>query len=455
MTADRRPLALVLVAHAVSVTGNALTLIAVPWFVLQTSGSAARAGLVAFCAALPVVVSAVFGGPIVDRLGRRRASVVSDAVCGVAIGVIPLLQHAGVLRFWHLCALMALSGLFHAPGETARGVLLPDLAERAGTTTARAASLHDGMSHGARMLGAAAGGVLIALLGAETVLLLDAATFAASALLVATGLRALPVAAPCRVAAPGPSGSPRPRRAYRAELREGCSYVLRTPLVMSITLMVMATNGLSQAWGSVLLPVHAGRALGGAGELGLLVSLAGGGALAGALLYGAFGHRLPRWPVFTVCFLLAGAPRFVTAALSDGFAALAAVMALSGLAAGALNPILFTVLFETVPEPLRSRVLGVTTAGVLTATPLGGLAAGLAVEGIGLVPALLTAGGLHLAATLSPLVFPVWRTMDRPADVTAGEGGARDGVSAPGAAGAAPSRTPRSRRGVHRPGPGR
>ncbi|HEX5565521.1 MAG TPA: MFS transporter [Streptomyces sp.] len=441
-TADRRPLTLVLTAHAVSVTGNALTFIAVPWFVLQTTGSAARAGLVAFCAMLPVVVSAVVGGPVIDWFGRRRTSVTSDAVCAAAIGLIPLLHHAGALRFWHLCALMAVSGLFHAPGETSRGVLLPHLAERAGTTITRAASLYDGVSRGARMLGAAAGGVLIALLGAETVLLADAATFAASALLVAFGLRSLPAAAPRRAAPSAPSPSP---RTYRAELREGYAFVLRTPLALAVILMIMATNGLDQSWSSVLLPVYADRELGGAGQLGLLVSLMGGGALAGALLYGAFGHRLPRWPVFTVCFLLTGVPRYVTAAFTDGFTALAVVMVLSGLAAGALNPILSTLMFEIVPDALRSRVLSVTTAGALMVTPLGGLVAGIAVEEIGLVPTLLAVGGLYFLTTLSPLVFPVWRTMDRTADgpgdgesEDGGDGSGDGGVSSPEAAGAAP-----------------
>ncbi|PJE93782.1 MFS transporter [Streptomyces carminius] len=434
-SADRRPLTFLLAAHAVSVAGNSLTLIAVPWFVLQTTGSAARAGLVAFCATLPVVVSALVGGPVIDRLGRLRASVVSDTVCGAAVGTVPLLHHTGALEFWHLCALMAVGGLFHAPGETARTVLLPDLAERAGTALSRAASLHDGVSRGARMLGAAAGGVLIALLGAETVLLVDAATFAGSALLIAAGLRALPAAAPRRAAPSGTRRSRRTYRAYRAELREGYAHVLHTPLLLAVVLMVTVTNGLDQAWGSVLLPVHADRTLGGAGELGLLVALSGGGALTGALLYGAFGHRLPRRPVFTVCFLIAGAPKFTVAALTDGFAALAPVLVLSGLAAGALNPILTTVLFETVPEALRSRVLSVTTAGVLTVLPLGGLAAGAAVEGAGLVPALLVTGGLYLAATLSPLVLPVWRAMDRPVE----RGRGKTGVSAPGGAGAGPT----------------
>ncbi|GDY43115.1 hypothetical protein SANT12839_039970 [Streptomyces antimycoticus] len=149
---------LVLAANTVSIAGNSLTLIAVPWFVLETTGSAAKAGFVSFCATLPVVVSAVIGGPVIDRVGRRRVSIASDALCGVAVATIPVLHFAGLLRFWQLCALMAFCGLLHAPGETARQVLVPALAERAGTTLSRAASFYDGASRGARMLGAAVGG---------------------------------------------------------------------------------------------------------------------------------------------------------------------------------------------------------------------------------------------------------------------------------------------------------
>ncbi len=161
-------------------------------------GKPRQTGLVAFCAALPVLVSALAGGPVIDRLGRRRVSVASDLVCGLALAAIPLLHHAGALRFWMLCALMAVNGLCHAPGEMARHVLVPDLAGRAGTSLTRAASLYDAVSRGARMTGAAVAGLLVAFLGADTVLLLDSATFALSALLVLAGLRGVPAAEPVR-----------------------------------------------------------------------------------------------------------------------------------------------------------------------------------------------------------------------------------------------------------------
>ncbi|MFI2366858.1 MFS transporter [Streptomyces sp. NPDC018833] len=397
-----------------SISGNSLTLIGVPWFALETTGSPAKAGLVAFCATLPVVVSAITGGPVIDRIGRRRVSVVTDLVCAASLAAIPLLHHAGALRFWMLCALVAVTGLFHAPGETARHILVPDLAERAGTSLARAASLFDAVSRGARMAGAALAGVLIALVGAEAVLPVDAATFCGSALLVSVGLRGLRAAEPERDV---------PRislAAYRGELREGYAFLLRSRLLLGAVLMVMLTNGLDQGWSSVLLPVHARENLGGARDLGLLVAVFGGCALLGALLYAAVGHRFPRRVLFTVAFILCGLPRFVVAALVDGTAPLVGTMAVGGLGAGMLNPILTTMMYERIPDGLRSRVASTTTAGVLMTTPLGGLAAGYLIERSGLVATLLVLGGLYFLATLAPAVFPSWRELNAGADGSQG-----------------------------------
>ncbi|MER0446039.1 MFS transporter [Streptomyces sp. Edi4] len=418
---DRRPLTAVLTANAVSATGSSLTLIGVPWFVLQTTGSAGRAGVVAFCATLPIVVSALAGGPVIDRVGRRRVSVGSDVVCGLAVAAIPLLHQAGLLAFWLLCVLMALGGLAHTPGATARAVLLPDLARRSGLTLARAASAYDAVARGARMTGAALAGVLIALTGAGNVLLIDGATFAVSALLVAAGLRGLPEARPRR----GPA--PVTVRTYKAELREGYAHLARTRLLLAVVAMVMLMNGTDQGWNAVLLPVHAERYLGGASQLGLLTALFGAGGLAGALLYGLVGHRFSRRTVFSVCVLLCGAPRYAVAALTHTTLPLAVTMVVAGLAGGTLNPILTTVIYERVPDALRSRVSGVLTAGCELAMPLGGIAAGLLVESAGPHGALLVVGGVYLLATLSPLVFPAWRGL------ATGPGGA--GEAGAGAAG--------------------
>ncbi|MER5742495.1 MFS transporter [Streptomyces sp. NPDC002225] len=421
----RVPLVAVLTANSISTAGTSLTAIGVPWFVLETTGSAGRAGVVAFCATLPIALSALIGGPVIDRIGRRRVSVGSDLACGLAVAAVPLLYHAGALAFWMLCALMATVGLLHTPGSTARYVLVPDIAAHAGTTLARAASLFDAVSRGARMAGAALAGVLIAAAGAENVLLLDAGTFLTSALLVSVGLRGVAAAAPGRTATPVSA------RAYGTELREGFSYLTGHRLLLAVVVTVLFVNGADQGWNAVLLPVHASAELGGATDIGLLAALYGAGGLAGALLYGAVGHRFSRRTVFTLCLLLCGAPRYTVAALTGTTTPLAVTMALSGIAGGMLNPILTTVIYTAVPDALRSRVSGVLTAGGELAMPVGGLAAGLLVEAAGADGALLAMGGVYLLAALGPLVFPAWRDMDGAGRGKAEEGDGGGGVPPP------------------------
>ncbi|MEU6852030.1 MFS transporter [Actinacidiphila alni] len=399
---DRRPLGVLLAANVVSITGNMLTVVAVPWFVLETTGSAARAGLVAFAATVPVVIAAILGGPLIDRLGYTVTSVVSDVVCGLAMAAVPLLHLTVGLRYWELLALVGVSGLFHAPGETAREVLMPRLAGRAGTTIARASSAYESASRGARMLGAPLAGVLISVMGATNALLIDAVTFAVSAVLVGAGVRDRAPGEPAP-AASGRSGS------YRAELREGFAYLVAARLLFAIVAMVMVTNALDQAWSAVLLPVDAREHLGGSVSIGLVAGTFGGGALIGSLLYGVVGHRLPQRGLFIGAFLLCGFPRTAVAAFVPGLTPLIVTCAVCGLAGGVLNPMIGTEMVRLVPERLRSRVFGAVTSGVLVAVPLGGLLGGYLVQYGGLRVAMATVSAVYLVTTLSPLVLPAFR----------------------------------------------
>lgn len=110
-----------------SVTGSQLTLIALPWFVLQTTGSATQTGLAGAFMSLPQFVSGVLGGAFVDRFGYRRVSIVADLVSGFGISLVPLLFATVGLPFWQLLALVFVGALLAVPGLTARRSLLPDL----------------------------------------------------------------------------------------------------------------------------------------------------------------------------------------------------------------------------------------------------------------------------------------------------------------------------------------
>ncbi|MFF7153760.1 MFS transporter [Streptomyces sp. NPDC008139] len=425
---DRRPLGVLLAANVVSIAGNMLTVVAVPWFVLETTGSPARAGLVAFAATLPVVLAAILGGPLIDRLGYAVTSVVSDVVCAAAMAAVPLLHLTVGLRYWELLALVGVSGLFHAPGETAREVLMPRLAERADTTVARASSAYEGASRGARMLGAPLAGVLISVMGATNTLLVDAATFAVSAVLIGIGVRdRTPAEAARKRAAKGASkesasGAP---GGYRAELREGFAYLVAARLLFAIVVMVMVTNALDQAWSAVLLPVDAREHLGGSVSVGLVAGTFGGGALIGSLTYGVVGHRVSQRGLYIGAFLIGGFPRTAVAAFVPGLTPLLVTCAVCGLAAGVLNPMIGTEMVRLVPERLRSRVFGAVTSGVLVAVPLGGLLGGFLVQYAGLRTAMATVSAVYLLTTLSPLVLPAFRHWnDEPGDVPAVSPGA-------------------------------
>ena len=184
MSHHRLPLFALLAANAVSMVGNVLATVAIPWFVLETSGSAAKTGLVGFFTILPVVLAGLLGGELIDRLGYRRTSILADLASGASVALIPLLHATLGLQFWNLIILVFLGALLDAPGGTARSALVPDLAAQAGMPIERASSAAQVIERGSRLVGAPLAGVLIGVMGTANVLWLDAVSFLVSAPLV-------------------------------------------------------------------------------------------------------------------------------------------------------------------------------------------------------------------------------------------------------------------------------
>ncbi|HET8643623.1 MAG TPA: MFS transporter [Pseudonocardiaceae bacterium] len=396
---SRLPLYGLLVATALSATGTAITLVVVPWFVLETTGSAVSAGVVAACELVPLTIASLVAGPAIERLGRRRAAVLSDLGSAAAFGAIPLVHATVGLEFWQLCALVAAGGLARAPAGTARRVLLPALADLAGTRLERASSAFGGVWQAGRLLGGPAGGVLIAWVGPTGGLVVTAAGFTLAAALIATLV-------------PG-SRSARTGAGYLRDLRDGLAYVRADRLVLALVAMAAVTNLLDLSFSAVLLPVYAIEVLGSSFGLGAVFGAMGVGALFGAAIFGAIGHRLAPRRTLGVAFVLMGAPRFGLLAATDDLRLVLAGVFLCGVAAGTIDPLIATVLVRRVPEELQARVFGVLTAAVLTVMPVGALLGGSLVEAVGLRPALLGGAACYLLVTLSPFVFRTWRALDR------------------------------------------
>jgi len=165
-----------------------MTITAGPWFVLQITGSAAKTGLVSAALVLGSVVPAIIGGPVVDRIGPKRASIAADVTSAVIVGSIPTLQLLGILRFWELLVLVFLLSSVNTLGDTARYALVPGLARKAGMSRERANAADRSVVRVGALVGPVLGGILIGLVGAPNVLFVDAVTFSILAALVALGV---------------------------------------------------------------------------------------------------------------------------------------------------------------------------------------------------------------------------------------------------------------------------
>ncbi len=409
----RLPLLALLIANAVSSVGTMLTVVALPWFVLETTGSAARAGLTGFFVVLPGFLAGIFGGVVVDRLGFKRVSVLADLISGVAIALVPLLYRTGALAFWQLLILVFVGNLLEIPAVTARRSLLPELATLADTRLERVNAAYEGNQQLALLVGAPLAGVLVAWRGAANVLWLDAATFVFSALVIAVIVPAL------GARATGPSGR------YLGEVAAGIRFLRADPTLLALAV----TLGLSNLFGNpifaVVMPVYARAVFGSASTLGLVLGVFGAGQLVGTLAYGGIGHRLPRPVAWLIPFLTFPAIYWILL-VQPPLMVLVVVFAVVGLLEGPLNPLAVTIRHERIPLELRGRVFATFSAIAVVAAPVGIVSAGVLIETLGFRSTVLGfAAGAQLLG-IGMLFVPALRHLDpapaRSHDITASLG---------------------------------
>ena len=400
--ASRRSLHGLLTASVISVAGTRISAIAVPWFVLTTTGSAAQTGLVVLFELTPYVLVKALGGPLIDRRGPRVVSVTADVVSAVVAGLIPLLFATGQLTLPVLLGLVAVLGCARGPGDAAKASLVPAVADTTGLPLERITGLEGTANRTASIIAPGLAGVLIAAVGPASAVLADAASFAVAALLIGT-------TAPRHT----PPHEEVSEAAYLHRLRQGWDFLRTEPLLRAAIAMVTVTNLLDAAYSTVLLPVWVRDHGHGPELIGLLGSTFGVTATVGSLLATAWSARLPRRLTYLLGFTLAGAPRFVALALGAPVGVLLGVGAVAGLGAGFINPVLGAIMFERIPRHLVGRVGSLSDAVCWAGIPLGGVSAGAAIALVGLAPALLVAGGLYFLTTLLPGLRPEWAEMDR------------------------------------------
>jgi MFS family permease len=404
---NRAPLAAFLVANVVSICGTRVSAIAIPWFVLITTGSPVKTGLVAMAEMAPLVVVKAMGGPLIDKVGARRVSVVADIASTAVVALVPLLHTMGFLHFPTLLVLVAIAGSLRGPGDAAKATLIPDIARAARVPLERVTGLESTTERLAGFFAFALAGGLITLVGSVSALWIDAASFGVCAALIARWIPAYATQAP------------KADEGYGRRLREGWTFLRTDRLLLPLVVMIAVTNLLDSATSTVLLPVWIKEHGYGPGHTSLILTSFAVTATLFALLASAIGDRIPRKLVFTVAFLIAGAPRFVAMATDAPVWALMAVYAVSGVGAGFINPVLGAIQIERIPSYLLGRVNSLSNAACWTGVPLGGVVAGAAVTVVGLAPALLAGGAIYLIATMSPVLIgrhEKWRATPGPTD---------------------------------------
>ncbi|MET9022769.1 MFS transporter [Actinopolymorpha sp. NPDC004070] len=426
---SRRGLIGLLTSQAISLTGTRISAIALPWFVLVSTGSATRTGMVAFCEMAPYVVVKALTGPLVDRLGPRRVNVTGDLASAAVVGAIPLLHTLGLLHFGVLLALVALLGALRGPADSAKEVLIPDIVADAQVPTERVTGLTGTIERLASTIGPAVAGAIVGLIGPLSALVLDSVSFALSAVIIAT-------TAPRRhVTEEGHEEES--VDGYVHQLREGFDYLRRERLLRSIIGMVAVTNLLDAAMFAVLVPVWARDSGRGPAAVGLVAAVMSAFAVGGSLLAATFAHRLPRRTVYLLGYFIAGAPRFVALALGAPIWLVLGVHAVAGFGSGFLNPIIGAVVLERIPRRLLGRVNALADAVCWAGIPFGGVLGGALIGLVGLSPVMLVFGGIYFLATTLPGLRPEWHELDR--DRSAATTGQAEADRSPAAVGPGPA----------------
>jgi MFS family permease len=406
----RAPFVALLSSYVISVAGTSMSAIAIPWLVLTTTGSPAKTGLVGFATMAPYVAAQALAGPLVDRAGLRRSFVWGNGVAAVLVGAIPVMYAAGSLTLPVLLALVALAGLVRGAADCANSALVPATAGVGDIALERAAGLNSAANRTALLLGAPLAGVLVTIAGSPAVVAIDAATFAVAALMGAIWVRV--AEQPSTMASAEPA-----LRRYWHDLAAGLHFIRGDRLLLGIITMAAVTNLLDQGLAEVMLPVWVREEIGSASALGIIGGVGGLGSVLGNLLGAWLGPRLSRRTLYTVGYLVGGAPRFIVLALASTLSPVLAVFLISDIFGGSLNPVIGATSYERIPEELRARVLGAIRASAWIGTPFGALLGGYAVEALGISTALLGFGAAYLLTTLAPFVFPSWRQMRRPRPV--------------------------------------
>lgn len=410
----RVPLLLILFAALMAGAGNGISIVAFPWLVLQRNGSALDASIVAMAGTLPLLAATLIAGAAVDYLGRRRVSMIADALSALSVAAVPVLAlvfGVDVINVGVLAALAALGAFFDPAGMTARETMLPEAAQRAGWTLDHANSVFEAIFNLAYIVGPGIGGLLIATLGGIDTMWVTAAAFVLS--ILAIGVLRLEGA-----------GRPDPTAmsdGVWAGILEGLRFVWHNKVLRTLAFIDLAATGLYMPMESVLFPKYFTDRDEPA-QLGWVLMALSIGGLVGALGYAVMSRYMKRRTVMLAAVLTLGVAMTVIAFLPP-LPVILVLCAMVGFVYGPIAPIYNYVMQTRAPQHLRGRVVGVMGSLAYAAGPLGLILAGPLADAAGLHATFLALSLPMLALGVVAVFLPALRELDRPEPIpTPGSG---------------------------------
>ncbi len=400
--------------QSISLIGTWMQQVAMIWLVYRLTNSPLLLGLVGFCSQIPSFFLAPVAGVFTDRWSLHRTILATQGLAMLQAAILFVLTWTSVVAVWHVLLLGVFMGLVNAFDIPARQAFLIQMVEgREGL--AGAIGLNSSMFNGARMVGPAIAGFLIAAVGEATCFLLNALSYVA----VLAGLLAMRLP-------PRPPAKP-PKHPLH-ELREGFLYAFGFPPIREILLLLAVVN-LAAMPLTVLLPVFATEVLhGGPDTLGLLTSSLGTGALMGALVLASrktvlgLGRQIA-WASGAVGLGL------IVFSFSGVLWQSMLLLVITGFALMMETAASNTILQTIVDDDKRGRVMSFYAMAFLGVAPVGSLLAGGLASRLGVPHVVQLAGAMCAVASLvfalrlpalRKFIRPIYRRMGILPDLTSG-----------------------------------
>ncbi len=405
------------IGEGISLLGDQFYLIALPWLVLQLTGSAFALGTILALASIPRAVFMLVGGAYVDRYSPRAVMLASNSGRLVLVALLSALVLAGNIRIELLYVLALAFGLadaFYYPAQTA---IVPQVLSKDQLQAGNA--LVQGMVQLSVFLGPVLAGVLIALLGHGSIAngVTDTQgigiAFAVDALSFVASLVTLLM---MRILGGGKPASE--QQNVIASIKEGFAYVWGRRVLRLMFLLIVAINFLVLGPVAVGIPVLADTRLAeGAAAYGLITSAFGGGSLLGIILSSVLPLPKPK-DLGTVLMLVISSlgVGIVMMPLFASTAVIAIIALLIGAAAGYQRMIVFTWLQKRIPQVLMGRVMSLLFFCAIGLAPVSNALAGVILE-IDLNALFIGGGALMAALSLLSIVLPEVRQMGSEATV--------------------------------------